>query len=85
MTRRRIVASAEVHKQIRAIPKDDALAILQKLDRYNLTGVGDIKMLRSIDPPELRLKIGQYRLRFYSKVDAIEVISVTIRSNSYRA
>ena len=41
-------------------------------------------MLVNVKPPELRLRVGRYRVRMYSKPDSIEVISVTDRSISYR-
>jgi mRNA-degrading endonuclease RelE of RelBE toxin-antitoxin system len=41
-----------------------ALRILHALARYASAGVGDVKRLQGIDPPELRLRVGDYRVRF---------------------
>jgi mRNA-degrading endonuclease RelE of RelBE toxin-antitoxin system len=85
MNRRRILTFTDEAKgQIRKIEQGAALEILRKLDRFNLTNVGDIKKLVNVHPPELRLRVGEYRVRFYSTTKAIEVLSVTYRGKSYR-
>jgi mRNA-degrading endonuclease RelE of RelBE toxin-antitoxin system len=85
MNRRRTVNfTDEAKAQVRKIDQRTALDILEKLDRYNLTNVGDIKKLVNVHPPELRLRVGDYRVRFYSKTNTIDVLSVTLRPKSYR-
>jgi hypothetical protein len=34
------------------------------LDKLSAAGEGDVKRLRGIEPPEFRLRIGEYRVRF---------------------
>jgi mRNA-degrading endonuclease RelE of RelBE toxin-antitoxin system len=47
--------------QLRAIDQPTALRILHALARFAATGEGDVKRLQGIDPPEFRLRIGDYR------------------------
>jgi mRNA-degrading endonuclease RelE of RelBE toxin-antitoxin system len=85
MNRRRIINfTDEAKSQIRTIDQETAIEILRKPDRFNLTGVGDIKKLTNVHPPELRLRIGDYRIRFYSTIKSIDVLTVTYRGRSYR-
>jgi mRNA interferase RelE/StbE len=49
----------------RAIDQPTALRILHTVARYLASGEGDIKRLQDIGPPELRLRVGDYRVRFY--------------------
>jgi mRNA interferase RelE/StbE len=70
--------------QLRAIDQVTAMRILRALARFAATGEGDIKRLQDVDPPELRLRVGDYRLLFHDFVDAIEVTSVKHRREAYR-
>lgn len=60
------------------------MRILHGLARFLDTGEGDLNRLQDIDPPELRLRIGAYRVRFYDHGDAIEILAVKHRSEAYR-
>ena len=82
--RRTVTFTQEAQAQVRKIDRKVAIDILEKLDRFNLTGVGDIKKLINVEPPELRLRVGEYRVRFYSTSKTIDVLSVTNRGKSYR-
>jgi hypothetical protein len=48
------------------------------------TGEGDVNRLQDIDPPEFRLRVGNYRVRFHDSGDAIEILSVKHRREAYR-
>jgi hypothetical protein len=43
--------------------------LLHRLARFLTTGEGDVKRLTDVDPPEFRLRLGDYRLRFYDHGD----------------
>ena len=45
---------------------------------------GDVKRLRDIEPPELRLRLGDYRIGFYDHGDWIEILRVRNRKEAYR-
>lgn len=61
-----------------------ALRILHALDRFMKTGEGDVKRLQDIEPPEFRLRVGDYRLRFHYVSDKLEVTAVKHRREAYR-
>jgi hypothetical protein len=42
------------------------------------------KRLQDIEPPELRLRLGDYRIRFYDHGDWIEILRVRNRKEAYR-
>lgn len=43
-----------------------------------------MKRLRDIEPPELRLRVGDYRVRFHDYGDSIRVLAVKHRREAYR-
>jgi mRNA-degrading endonuclease RelE of RelBE toxin-antitoxin system len=61
-----------------------ALRILHALARLLATGEGDVERLQGIDPPEFRLRIGDYRVRFHDLGDTVEILSVRHRREAYR-
>ena len=81
---RKIVWTDQVKTQLRAIDQPTALRILHALARLISTGEGDVKRLQDIDPPEFRLRVGDYRVRFHDLGDAIEVLAVKHRREAYR-
>jgi mRNA-degrading endonuclease RelE of RelBE toxin-antitoxin system len=58
--------------------------LLPRLARFLATEEGDVKRLADIDPPEFRLRLGDYRLRFYDRGDWIEILRVRNRKDAYR-
>jgi len=69
---------------LRVIDQPTALRILHTLARFLATNDGDVKRLQDVEPPEYRLRIGDYRLRFHDCGETIEVLSVKHRSEAYR-
>jgi mRNA-degrading endonuclease RelE of RelBE toxin-antitoxin system len=69
---------------LRAINQDTALRILHIVARYLATGNGDVKHLQDVEPPELRLRAGDYRVRFHDLGDSILVLAVKHRREAYR-
>lgn len=51
--------------QLRAIDQPTALRLLHTLANFAATGEGDVRRLQDIEPPEFRLRVGDYRLRFH--------------------
>jgi mRNA interferase RelE/StbE len=59
--------------------------ILTVVDRYAASGHGDIKRLTDVDPPEWRLRVGKWRVRF-RRNDAqrtMEILRVLLRDQAY--
>ncbi len=69
---------------LRAIVQTDALRILHALTRYLSTGEGDVKRLRNVEPPEFRLRSGDYRVRFHDFGGSILVLAVKHRKEADR-
>ena len=59
--------STAARADLRAIDRVTALHILETLNRFLQTGHADVKQLRDVDPPEFRLRTGDYRLRYTQK------------------
>lgn len=70
--------------QLRAIDRQTALHILHSLARLAARGEGDVKHLRGSDPPQFRLRVGDYRVLFHYLDDGIQVVAVLHRREAYR-
>ena len=81
----KVTFSAEARAELRAIDRETALRLLKALARFLLTEAGDIRQLEGYDPPQFRLRIGDWRLIFRkSGDDTIEIIRVRNRREAYR-
>ena len=50
-----------------------------------LTDAGNIKKLQGIDPPEYRLRVGDFRVRFsYPDSDTVRINRIQNRKDAYR-
>ena len=81
---RKIGWSDQAKADLRNIDQRTALCILHALARLVATGEGDVKRLQDLQPPEYRLRVGDYRVRFHDLVEAILVIAVKHRREAYR-
>ena len=84
MGRKKITWRDQAKAQLRAIDQPTALRILRALDHFASTGEGDVKRLQEIEPPEFRLRVGDYRLRFHERDDTLYVTAVKHRREAYR-
>jgi mRNA-degrading endonuclease RelE of RelBE toxin-antitoxin system len=80
--RRKIEWKDAAKRDLRAIDRVAALDIPHKIDRFALTGEGDMKQLQGIDPPEFRLRVGDCRVRFHDDGQAIVILTVKHRSEA---
>jgi len=60
------------------------MRILEALHRLQDSGKGDIKKLHGFDPPEYRLRVGEYRVRYRIKDGGYFIVAVTTRGSAYR-
>lgn len=81
---KQIAWTDQAKADLRAVDQPTALRILHGLARFLATEEGDIKRLQHIEPPQLRLRIGAYRVRFRDHGDSIEILTVKHRSDAYR-
>ena len=84
MDRKKIAWTDQAKADLRTIDQPTALRILRVIARYLTSGEGDVKRLQDIEPPELRLRVGDYRVRFYDYGDSILVLAVKHRREVYR-
>jgi mRNA interferase RelE/StbE len=61
-----------------------ARRIKHSVERFATTGAGNVKRLQDIDPPEYRLRVGDYRVRFELDGETMRVLRVRHRREAYR-
>jgi mRNA-degrading endonuclease RelE of RelBE toxin-antitoxin system len=81
---KKIVWTDQAKADVRDIDRETAIDLLHRLARFLATEEGDVRRLADIDPPEFRLRLGDYRLRFYDHGDWIEILRVRNRKEAYR-
>jgi mRNA interferase RelE/StbE len=81
---KKIVWTDRAKDNLRVIDQATALRILHALARMLATGEGDVKRLQDIEPPEFRLRVGDYRVRFREFDNSIEILTVKHRREAYR-
>jgi mRNA-degrading endonuclease RelE of RelBE toxin-antitoxin system len=67
-----------------ALDKGIARRVKQAVERFADSGAGNVKRLQGIDPPEYRLRVGDYRVRFHQGDEAVQVLRVRNRREAYR-
>lgn len=67
-----------------ALDKGIARRVKQAVERFADTGAGNVKRLQGIDPPEYRLRVGDYRVRFHREGGVVQVLRVRNRREAYR-
>ena len=60
--------------------------VVAALERYAATGYGDVVRLTNVEPPQYRLRVGGWRVRFTVDLRArvLYVLSVRPRGKAYR-
>ena len=81
---KKLVWTDQAKSQLRSIDQTEALHILHILARYLATGEGDIKRLQDIEPPEFRIRAGDYRVQIHDLGDSILILSIKHRRDAYR-
>jgi mRNA-degrading endonuclease RelE of RelBE toxin-antitoxin system len=81
---KKVAWTDEAKANLRSIDQATALRILHVVARYLVNGEGDVKRLQGIEPPEFRLRVGDYRVRFHDLGDSIVVLAVKHRREAYR-
>jgi mRNA interferase RelE/StbE len=70
-------------KQV-GLDRSIARRVKQAIERFAETGAGNVKKLRGLDPPEYRLRVGDYRVRFHLDDETVRVLRVRNRREAYR-
>ena len=71
-------------EQMAALDKGIARRVKQAVERFADTGAGNVKRLQGVDPPEYRLRVGDYRVRFHQEGETIGILQVRNRREAYR-
>ena len=71
-------------EQMAALDKGIARRVKQAVERFADTAAGNVKRLQGVDPAEYRLRVGDYRVRFYLEGGTIQVLRVRNRREAYR-
>ncbi len=66
------------------LDKGIARRVKQSVQRFAETGAGNVKRLQDITPPEFRLRVGDYRIRFHQDNDTVRILRVRNRREAYR-
>jgi mRNA-degrading endonuclease RelE of RelBE toxin-antitoxin system len=66
------------------LDKGVARRVKQSVERFAETGAGNVKRLQGIDPPEFRLRVADWRVRFHSDGVTVTVLRVRNRREAYR-
>jgi mRNA-degrading endonuclease RelE of RelBE toxin-antitoxin system len=79
-----IAFTDQAKADIRALPQPIAMQVLRMIARFLESEKGDVKRLQGIEPPEFRLRLGDYRVRFHDLGGSIEILRVRHRKDAYR-
>lgn len=67
-----------------ALDKGLARRVKNTVERFAATGAGNVKKLQDIEPPEYRLRVGDYRVRFELQGETMRILRVRNRREAYR-
>ena len=81
---KRIVWTEQARADVRSIDQMAALQILKTLARYALSGEGNTRQLRGVEPPLIRLRAQNHRVFFREKGGDLEIARVLDRKEAYR-
>ena len=81
---KRISFSDDAKANIRAIPRHLAMNILTAIHRLADSGAGRVKRLHDMEGGEMRLRVGDYRVRYTETVTAVRILAVKNRKDAYR-
>ena len=66
------------------LDKGNARRVKVSVERFGATGAGNVKKLQYIDPPEYRLRVRDYRVRFELEKETMRRLRVRNRREAYR-
>lgn len=71
-------------RDLARLPKVDAIAVLDGIERFCATGIGDVVKLHDITPATWRLRIGKWRALYRPEGELMLVIAIVDRRDAYR-
>lgn len=82
---KKLVLADRAKADLASLDRPTRLRIAAAIQRLVVTNEGSIKKLQGIDPPEFRLRSGDWRIRFsYPDSDTVRINRVQNRRDVYR-
>lgn len=82
---KKLVLTDQARSDLNGLDRLTCLRIAAALQRLVSTNAGNIKRLQGIEPPEYRLRVGDFRVRFsYPDADTVRVNRVQNRTDAHR-
>jgi mRNA-degrading endonuclease RelE of RelBE toxin-antitoxin system len=72
-------------KDLEKLDRTVAQRVIDAVERFALAGQGDVKRLTDVSPPEYRLRVGQWRVRFMIEPGrrTLTILRVLPRDSAY--
>ena len=82
----RVVWRSPALRELRRLDPPDQRRVIDAVERFAQNGEGDVRRLVGISPPQHRLRLGGWRVRFTVDHEAhvLEVLHVLPRGKAYR-
>jgi mRNA-degrading endonuclease RelE of RelBE toxin-antitoxin system len=80
----RVLVRGAARRELRGLDPPARARVVAAIERFVRTGEGDVRKLTNVSPPQWRLRVGEYRVRFLVDGDALEVLHVLPRGKAYR-
>lgn len=81
---KRVEVSPQAQADLAGLDRAVALRIVGAINRFATTGAGNVQGLHGIHPPEFRLRVGDWRVRFHDYGDWLDILRVRNRKEVYR-
>ena len=81
---KKIFLSTEAQADLEGLDRSVALRVIKAMQRFAATGAGNVQGLHGIHPPEFRLRVGDWRVRFHDHGDQLAILRVRNRRDAYR-
>lgn len=82
---KKLVFASRARLDLDGLDKSSRLRVLASLQRLVENDSGNVKKLHGIDPPEFRLRVGEWRVRFsYPDPETVRVNRILNRKDAYR-
>ena len=82
--KRTIDWTRQARSDLRKLSKQDSDRVQRAVERLAVSGLGDIERLKGFDPPEYRLRVGDWRVRYRLKNDSMQIVRALHRREAYR-
>ena len=82
--KRTIDWTRQARSDLKKLSKQDSDRVQRAVERLAVSGLGDIEYLKGFDPPEYRLRVGDWRVRYRLENDSMPIVRVLHRRGAYR-